>query len=147
MGYPEKLLKGLANKEYVIDGCVVDSAFSSSAFKDSLRHESFEESSVNWLDDEGAIEEALNKKKDKDGSIQFKAGIAVINRRKLHYVLNAHIIEGRFKYERDPTEENKYHGNLLLKKGLEKQLRRLIINGICHSINKGDIIPPLTSNG
>ena len=139
MKFPDRLIRGISNISDVdVDECVVMSgAFS---FKDVAREDSYKELSINWLDNHGAIREANNKKKD-NGEIQFKAGIALLNRKKIDYILRDHIEQKRFNYERKPIEGNEYHGNLLIKSTVKKQIERIIVAGICLCVDK--ILEPL----
>ncbi len=129
MGYPDYFLRGLSSKDCIVDGRLVAGAFN--GFTPSARHSDYEELSINWLDDNGAIDEAQNKKKG-NGEVQFKFGVAILSRNRMdmnlkHYRLN----KNDFDYERHKIPGNEYHGNLLASKALKPQIRKVIIGALC----------------
>ena len=66
--FADELIRGISTKDGVVSGFVTASAFQ---FNPQKREDEFgEEASINWLDDDGAIKEALNKKKQ-NGNKQF----------------------------------------------------------------------------
>ncbi len=79
MCYPDELLRGIPNKDFVGD----DDYPASSLFyfkirvNQTNRSDCLLEESINWKDDDEALVLLFKQKKD-DGSIQFKAGIAVL---------------------------------------------------------------------
>jgi len=82
--------------------------------------------SINWEDDENALDFTLLQKKD-DDSFHFKGGVARLDKTKLDILINEFPCSGNVDYERDKKKDNRYHGNLLLYKTLsEKRLRREI---------------------
>jgi hypothetical protein len=94
------------------------------AFQKNLRKEDGTmELSINWDDDEMALEFTLNQKAE-DDTILFPVGGAIVKTADLDRLCVAAVCSGLFGYERDPIEgayENKYHGNLLLRGDLPKQ--------------------------
>ena len=63
---------------------------------------------------------------EKRQELQFKAGAAELDRADLTRILKIHFIGKNLKYERRPTKSNKYHGNILVKDNLNKQIKRII---------------------
>ena len=92
------------------------------------RKDDFCELSINWLDDEGAVEVLLNQINPRKNLPQFQGGYCRFPRAFLH-TMRAYFENGHLTYERRPIEAdaengvaaNKYHGNILMKKGLSKQ--------------------------
>ena len=123
MSYPDKLLRGIPNRTYLDeDGRVTVSIFQ---FSDNVREDGFTEASINWIDDDFAVEHALKQTKS-DGNIQFSAGVAIMLREWVDDTICRPMFEGLLDYERAPLEDNRYHGNLL-RKGNEKKSARNII--------------------
>lgn len=123
--YPQKFLRGLSNKDFVQDGHVLPTAFQ---FDDVGRADCMHEASINWLDNDGAIDVALKQRKD-NGKIQFTAGIACLELELVKLVLNS-IPQEVFTYERDELPENIYHGNLLLASSVSRPMKQLVMNGL-----------------
>ena len=112
--YPDELIRGISTDKFLSHGHPTKELFS----KFEERDDDFGELSITWYDNEEAMEITLNQ--IKDGNIQFKEGVAVICRHKLDICCKHPLTEECLHYERKPTEDNKYHGNLLLKKSTPK---------------------------
>lgn len=139
--YPEELIRGIANKDFISEeGYVLPAAFQ---FEKTAREDGYCELSVNWNDDYGAILEAMNKRKENNGKLQFSIGITKMERRRMEFYLKDHIETKRLSYERKPVVNNDYHGNLLIHKNTSSQVRNLIMNGL--SLTAGRNIIPQTN--
>jgi len=92
------------------------------------REDGYIEQSINWEDDEGAVELTLNQEKS-DGRIQFKGGIAFLNRTSLDAFKKEPIFSKIISYERNQLESNRYHGNLLLRTEASAKPNRRVIAG------------------
>lgn len=136
--YPNEFLRGLALKEYVSNGQVLYTAFK---FDDKDREDNMLETSINWLDDSGAVEQALQQRKE-NGKIQFSAGVAKLNLNTVNLVL-ASIPPETFSYERREVPGNQYHGNLLVNSSTITPIRHLIMNGL--ALAAGTSIIPQTN--
>lgn len=123
--FPDEFIRGISNKDFIQNGLVLASAFQ---FEDFGRIENMSEASINWIDDEGAVELALSQKKE-NGKLQFSVGVARLELETVKLFLR-NIPPGIFAYERAPLEDNIYHGNLLMDTRINKQLRQLIMNGL-----------------
>lgn len=123
--YPDEFLRGIPNKDFISDGQVLANAFQ---FEDLSREDKQSELSINWLDDEGAIQVALDQRKA-NGKIQFVGGIARLKRSMVKLVLT-NIRQNAVSYERDQLPGNPYHGNILIDSSIEKPIRLLIMNGL-----------------
>ena len=81
--------------------------------------------SINWMDDEGAIDFTLCQKKE-DGHEQFRVGVAILPRSELDKLKRRTGITESFDYERAPLPNNHYHGNILVSSKLSKTIRNMI---------------------
>ena len=127
MSYPDKCVRGIPNndEQYVIDKekpLVGPGLFQ---FKDTKRSDGMIELSVNWLDDNRAIEIALDQRKE-NGELQFKAGVVLLSRDKIDEICCRPNIKGYLAYERRPLNNNPYHGNILLRKNINKHTKKQI---------------------
>lgn len=134
MTYPNECIRGIPNKDCLhtlVDGSYVASTSLFSFPKNRCRCDGWIEESINWMDDEHALEITLNQKKE-DGELQFKIGIAIIQRTELDRVKKKY--GGLLNYERQPIQENldqgtaanPYHGNVLLKRDMTSSLKSQI---------------------
>jgi len=136
--YPSKLIRGISNPNDLNDeGHVTLSVF---IFKSNpFRSDGKEELSVNWCDDYSkAVSIAMNQTKE-DGSIQFRAGVAIIQKSTLDEMKKSPICMGRLDYERAPLDDNEFHGNITCVSGLTKQTRDMIRASLVLSVSS--IVP------
>ena len=125
--YADKIIRGVPNPKMVdVDGRPSGELFQ---FDKSNRVEGFSELSINWYDDEGALEHIFHQRKE-DGSIQFKGGAAIILRSSIDTLMNRPLYPGLIYYDRDKLPDNKYHGNILRKTDLSKPTRNIIAQSI-----------------
>ena len=133
--YPDFCLKGITNEKHIDEcGSISNEAFRWDESKNNL---GYNESSINWMDNEDVIKITLNQK-NADGSFHFKAGVAKLSKSQIDRCINLNTIE-RISYERRPVEDNKYHGNLLLKKDLDKSTKNRLIAQII--LSQEEFIP------
>lgn len=134
MSYPDELIRGIASKDYIDeDGRTSASLFQ---FGDTIREDGFSEASINWLDDESAIDCAMKQLK-KDGSIQFKAGVAILPRDWIDMLMRQQTGKGVLNYERAQLEDNPYHGNLLRKdRDIDKKIKNVIAASIAMGVKR-----------
>lgn len=127
--YPDEILRGIsANNEQFItpEGYPTQAAFKFDEYNPE-RRDGFCELSINWVDDEGAVDALLSQINTRKNCYQFN-GYCRFSRIFLHS-MKAYLDKGHLAYERNPIEaneskgvvENKYHGNILMKNGLSKQ--------------------------
>jgi hypothetical protein len=110
--YPENCIRGIPNKEFVVSERLV--ATHLFFFKrEDLRNDGWVEQSINWQDDNGAIEFTLNQTKE-DGQLQFNAGVAILPRAEIDRLRSLAACRDQIAYERQPITGNRYHGNFLL---------------------------------
>ena len=90
MNYADNCLRGIPNSDYINHGYVLSHLF---YFKDTnLRVDGWITNSINWQDDDSAIQYTLNQK-DEQGDLQFEEGVAIISRahideiKKLVYII------------------------------------------------------------
>ena len=124
MDFPVNCLRGIPNNDFLVgDGSVASHLFT---FKDEdKRDDGWIEQSINWEDDNSALAFTLKQLNDK-GEIQFKAGIAVLPRSELDHITKQPSVSGILAYERQPLEDNQYHGNILLKADTPKPTKKRI---------------------
>lgn len=129
INYPDVFIRGA---EFITEeGYVTQAAF---AFDDydavSRNDDGFRELSINWLDDDGAIQILLNQENQRKGGPQFQGGYVRMSRYALlslqDYINNGHLsYEGRpvAADEENGIVENPYHGNLLMQKDISNKSR------------------------
>ncbi len=132
--YPAELLRGIANsnEQFVtVEGYPRAGAFEFDEYDPNSRDDGFRELSINWLDDEGAIDVLLNQINTRKNTPQFQGGYCRFSRLNLAIIFSSQIEGGYLSYERRPIEEdrekgiraNKYHGNILLKNEVSRPMR------------------------
>lgn len=135
---PNELLRGLPAKDWIFEGLVTTAAFSFTGKEIN----GYNELSINWNDDEGALPELLNRVDD--DKINFSAGVAHIELKTMKLILKDHIAVGNFKIRRDVVDPtNPYHGEIMLKSGIPKRFKKLIENGL--ALAAGNKITPQTN--
>lgn len=134
MSYPDNCIRGIPNKSFLIeDGSIGSHLFH---FKpEDGREDGWIEQSINWEDDDLAIEFTLNQTKE-NGERQFKAGVAKIPRDEIDRLSRLPTVNGILSYERRAVENNQYHGNLLLKTNVPKPTMRKIAAGIALAVSE-----------
>ena len=127
--YPETFYRGIS-KSHFID-CYQHPTLEAFVF-DDIREDGFSEMSISWNDSEEALNVLLSQKKE-GGSLQFEGGAVELPFPKLKQITLAYINLGQFSYERKATDDNIFHGNLLIKqnfpeKTTNKQFSAIIRN-------------------
>jgi hypothetical protein len=132
--YPDTCIKGIPNHSFV-----GPNGFPSTHLfyfdPPHAREDGWIEESINWEDDEQAIDFTLNQKKD-DGTLQFKAGVALIPRGEIDRLNSQPSIANSLGYERAPLDGNPYHGNLLLQEAVPKAIMKKIAAGIALCVSE-----------
>jgi len=128
MDYPENCLRGVPNSTYInANGLPTTHLF---YFEDEdKRDDGWIEQSINWEDDNKAIELIFNQKKS-NGEKQFKAGAAILIRERIDWVKKTAAANSLLSYERKPEDGNPYHGNLLLKNEVLNPIMKQIAAGL-----------------
>lgn len=130
--YPDELYRGISSpNDITAEGYVAAGAFQFDAY-DPQRGDEYCELSVNWNDDGESLQVLLNQHKPRKDDKQFKGGYCKINRVVLNNTFKIFMDNESFSYERRPVEaseendyqENKYHGNLLMKNTIDKQVKK-----------------------
>ena len=128
--YPDKFARGIPNDSYLEDGLPASHLFYFEANAScEPRDDRCNEVSVNWCDDDGAVEQLLRQAKA-DGTLQFKAGAVLLSKEKLDYLMHTPLVSNRLSYERRAIPGNSYHGNLLLTSDTPKSLMKRIAASI-----------------
>ena len=132
--YPEEFYRGISSPNDITEsGYVTAGAFQFDQY-DSQRGDEYCELSVNWNDNEESLQVLLDQHKPQREDKQFKGGYCTINRTLLNNMFKGHMDSEEFSYEGRPVEaseendyqENLYHGNLLMKNTLDKQVKKNI---------------------
>lgn len=130
--YPDELYRGISSpNDITAEGYVAAGAFQFDTY-DPQRGDEYCELSVNWNDDGESLQVLLNQHKPRKDDKQFKGGYCKINRVVLNNTFKIFMDNESFSYERRPVEaseendyqENKYHGNLLMKNTIDKQVKK-----------------------
>lgn len=146
--FPEELIRGIScsNSQFITpEGYPTQAAFQFSDYDPGLRDDQFCELSINWVDDEGAIEVLLNQINKKKNCPQFQGGYCRLSRLVLQVAMREYIKNKHLSYERNPIEAdpmsgemgNSYHGNILMNNSLSKQAKTNIqvsLAGIAGSV-------------
>ena len=109
--YPQKMLRGISSKNFIVEGILTEDVFN----LDPVREDGYCEISVTWYDNQEAFDVIMSQKSDRRDEMYF--------------------LSKNLSYERRPTANNQYHGNLLVKNSLSKQIKRLIKCGLATFAN------------
>jgi hypothetical protein len=134
MTYPENAIKGIPNKDYFDQNGVVNPfLYYFNPIAD--RGDGWAEQSINWHDNESAIELTIRQTKE-NGEVQFKGGVVLIPRLLIDDLKDRPAIKGLLSYDRQPIIGNPFHGNLLLHATTSKTTMKLIAAGLTLTISK-----------
>ncbi len=113
MSYPEDCIRGILKDNFVVNkqDCLYATAVLYQ-FCGTNRPDGMYEASINWCDDESAIEFTFGQKNN-DETLKYDGGVAILQRSELDKIKKRYGQE-QFNYERAFIPDNKYHGNLLL---------------------------------
>ena len=128
---PEYFYRGFSSKEcFTTFGYIGPGAFLFQPNTKEPRNDSYNEASINWDDDEGALTVLKTQINARTGEPQFKFGYVRIPMSAILPLVRNHIQNGHFSYERAPLVENHYHGNLLAHSDLKGQDYKLLQDGL-----------------
>lgn len=130
--YPDKMLRGISSFAYIEQGILQDEVFK----LDPVREDGYCEISITWYDNQDAFNVLMSQMSDRRSELQFKAGAAELDRGELNRKMKHHFISSNMKYERSPSLNNKYHGNILVKNCLDKKIKRFIKCGLATLANE-----------
>jgi len=142
MSYPEEFLKGIPNTNFIGDdnGPTSDLFYFNADHQKIARDDDYLEESINWRDDYGADDILFAQ--EKNGSIQFKGGAAVMCRLELDRLMKKPLNKEVLGYERKVIPGNNYHGNLLLHKKVQNREMKKIAATIANVCFRGIIENP-----
>lgn len=121
MPYPDNCLRGITGKDMVWEeGIVSPEVF---WFGNHTRENGDFVESINWCDDENAVPFTHGQARQ-HGTPQFVGGIAVVPRVELDNLSLKPAWQGALTYNREPLQDNPYHGNLILVSGISKRVRK-----------------------
>jgi hypothetical protein len=119
-------LRGVTSEDLVFGDSVDYTAFL--PVEDKAVVDGWNGTSVNWdLSEGGALNELLNRKKN--GASYFKGGAVRLSRKKLDGIMDR-FGEDKFNYEFSEENGNKYHGNLLFSRSMDKRHRTTICGAL-----------------
>lgn len=121
--YPNSFYRGIS-EQYYKDRYLLPESFHID--KETGRTDGYTEISIVWNDEPEAFHVIASQLNEKTKLIQFPAGIAEIQKNEFEARMRPHLIVENMSYERAPIENNKYHGNILLKASLDKTMRTMI---------------------
>lgn len=123
--YPNECLRGISSSNLCFEtGLVKPELFY--RFDNVGREDGFDELSITWNDSDESVQIISTQKKKNSEELQFKFGLAVLRRFVLDIAKRNPQFTGILNYERKKTKNNPYHGNILLKSGVDKQKRNMI---------------------
>ena len=145
MTYPDNILRGISIPNAIQeDGNVLPTAFYFDYETRKRRSDGLIEQSINWQDDIQAIPFTLAQK-HKTGGLQFPCGLAIIPRAEIDAFSARRTVAGRLRYERDPKDDNPYHGNLTLTSDTPKITMKMIAANLAMLMSRR--VPQATSQG
>ena len=122
MKLPNNYIRGILNSAHLCDGFLTTEIF---LFSESKNCIGYDETSINWCDDDNVQEFSLQQKKD-TGEPLFGYGVAVLDTDALNTCIKQ--FKNYLGHERRALDGNPYHGNILLIHGVKPQIKRLILN-------------------
>jgi hypothetical protein len=131
--YPEIFLKGAPSGENLFDSENNVMPYCAWEHWDgAMDMEGFEESSINWMDDEGAEEELRLKMTTRKGKPQRQfIGCFVLSTEELQKCVSRH--QKLLDYGRRPLDDNRYHGNIYRKKDMPKSTKTTLASQLCNA--------------
>lgn len=125
MSYPDELIRGIPGKQYITkEGRTSYTLFSSGFSKNEERADDYDELSINWHDDDGAISDICTRVNPRTGTVQFETGYVVLSRAEIDRLRR--IAKANLSYERRTLESNCYHGNILMDKNTSNDTKKMI---------------------
>lgn len=126
MAYPDNCIRGVLNDTFLVPG--EEKAAPHLFYFDDApeRDDGWKERSINWQDDGQAIDFTLNQRREDDGEILFRTGVAVLPRARIDWLIRVQNVVGILGYERQKLPTNRYHGNILLRKDTSTTVMRMI---------------------
>lgn len=138
MDYPLTCIRGIPNQSFMEDDFPNAELFKKFD-ENPERTDDYNEISINWEDDEGALKLIMEQKKKDSDQYQFKIGGAIVSRTELDRLCKKPQVKGWLSYERREVEGNKYHGNILLKKNVTKAMRNLIASNLALCVERVEL--------
>lgn len=135
MDYPNTFIRGIPNSSFMENEFPNTQLFNKFD-ENPERNDDYNEISINWYDDEEALQVIFNQKKKDTEEYQFKIGGAILSRIALESLRRRPLVDGRLSYERRKTDDNKYHGNILLRKDTSKSQRNMIASGLALCVER-----------
>jgi hypothetical protein len=120
--YPDFCLRGLSKNDIDIsNNSPTSNAFYPEEKTAMNRPDGGMEKSINWEDDAAAVEVTLRA---------FPTGYARIARSAIEKVKSLPGVNNSLSYERAPLQNNRYHGNIVYRRGLTRSHMRAISSAL-----------------
>lgn len=133
MSFPKRCVRGIPNDSFMNSTVPAAHLF---YFKENPeREDEWKEQSINWQDDNKVNSFSLKQVNDK-GDIQFKYGLAILPINEITSLNQKTTCRGSLSYERQPLENNPFHGNILLNKDIPKKIMVMIAATIALSVDE-----------
>ena len=131
----DHFLRGFNMKDcFTLERNVALGAFQFGDFT-AQRNDSFHEASINWEDDNNAVNVLLKQKKDGTDDIMFKYGYARLPLNLVKATLKSYIDKDYLDFERKPLINNPYHGNILMNGSIKKQEKTMLQSNLAAIAN------------
>jgi len=121
--YPSEFARGILNSDFLDEDLPNANLFY--GFKESSRTDGKTELSINWVDSENAVV-ILKEQKGKDPEKpHYSCGVGLFSTDELKRLcIKNPYCKNALDYERKPIEGNEFHGNLLLIKEANSDIKR-----------------------
>ena len=124
VSYPDEFFRGIPSESFCFENNLARPTLFCN-FDNVNREDGFNELSITWNDNDESVKIISNQKKS-SGELQFKFGLAVLQRSILDIAKHNPHFRGILNYERKASHDNPYHGNILLKANEDKQKRNMV---------------------
>lgn len=140
MVFPNNYIRGVLNDTYTTEvGVVGAHLFFPNKRTSDQRGDGWDETSINWEDDENAIRFTLQTTKE-DGTIKFQTGVVLLPREEIDRLSSRPTTTGLIGYERQQLPENPYHGNIVFRHGMDEHMMKRLAASI--AVTASHIIKP-----
>jgi hypothetical protein len=127
--YPDHCIRGIRKKDYWFEDTDTVSAalYEPDTRTKDDREDGGIETSINWEDDDKALEFSLRIRDEKNPTqLAFPYGAVRLARKVLDEVNESISTVNTILYERQKLPDNDYHGNIVFKSGVPKHTRTMI---------------------
>lgn len=135
MSFPDSCLRGVRKQnDMTPEGGVASTVFLPDSRTAANRADGGQELSINWEDDTTVLDFTLQFKVA--GQYQFPQGVVQLPRQEIDRINTLPTAKNALSYERAPLADNPYHGNLVFRSDLSKQMINMIAATIALACTK-----------